>query len=532
MKLKLTALIIVIAAPLQAQQLLHQPTDASPPTTIPAPLLNEIDDPFFKIAIQSEPQPRSLTAVINTLLEGGRSDFQSFVVGEQIGRSALSTECGPSNRRMVISFNGTHAPSGIVLDNNVFFSVFMTPDNPVGDIEVVAWDATHGTYNYYKLEGGTWRFRNSSSELDTASSSHLSQGCLSCHVSGGPVMKEFTFPWNHWHSLPNTFEALYLFPGVQSWPIANTNFLGNRLNGAQILEVSIQSSLQRFADADIRDHIDTASDGSVLVSDLPNLIDSLFQPTELNLGSSNKTSGLDEGGLTDRATGALNIPDSFFVNIFQMRDIDLPVFGGLGLVTNVFTPGNLGLSLEEYEELLSDNSIGTECMPGRDTLFPWFGPEPSEFDRRMVERLNRRGVVDDAFIAAVLAIDVETPLFSQERASLLRHVPQEVRSPSLSQLPDTLRAVVIASLEAEANRSAAEDDFLTLLKNPDPVTELDTRVRGFLARTQEQLADPAARQTHLQQLFSRLLENREVFQTNPISAPLNEFTGLIPKPAN
>ncbi|MEX0329333.1 MAG: hypothetical protein AB3N07_11475 [Ruegeria sp.] len=532
MQLKSIALTIALATPVQAQQLLHQPTDGSAPSAMPAAILNQIDDPFFNIAIQASPQPLALTSLINVFLDGGRSDFQSFVVGEQIGRSALSTECGPSNRRMVISFTGTHAPSGAVLDNNVFFSVFMTPNGPVGDIEVLAWDAAHGTYNYYKLEGGSWRFRNSSNELKTASSGELSQGCLSCHVNGGPIMKEFTFPWNHWHSLPNTFEALYLFPGGQSWPVANTGFLGNRLTGAQILEVSIQSSLQRFTDAEVRSHIDTAADGTTTVSNLPGMLDSLFNPTELNLGSSNSTSGLDDGGITQRATGRLNIPDSFFVNIFQMRDIDLPVFGGLGLVTNVFTPDNLGLLVDEYEALLINSGVETSCMPGRDTLFPWFGPEPSEFDRRVVERLNRRGIVDDAFVAAVLAIDVETPLFSESRAALLKHVPQQISAPSVPQLPEALRSSVIANLEAEPNRSETEEDFLSLLRNADPVSELDARVRAFLTRTQNQLADPATRQPHLQELFARLLDNRAAFQTQEISAPLNEFPGLLPSPAN
>lgn len=528
MQLKLTALALAIAAPLQAQQLLHQPSDGSAPAPMPAALLSQLDDPFFNIVIQATPQPRALDTLITELLDGGRSDFQSFVVGEQIGRAELSTECGPSNRRMVLSFIGTHAPSGTVLDGNLFFSVFMTPNSPAGDIEVVAWDTTQSTYNYYKLQGGSWRFRNRSSELETASSADLSQGCLSCHVNGGPVMKEFTFPWNHWHSLPNTFQAPYLSPGAQSWPVANSGFLGNRLTGAQILEVSIQSSLQRFVDVDVRSRITAAADGSVRISGLPRLLDSLFQPTELNLGSANGTSGLDGGGITDRALGRINIPDSFFVNIFQMRDIDLPVFDGQGLVTNVFTPGNLGLSVDEYEGLLTDSDIETACMPGRDTLFPWFGPEPSEFDRRMVERLNKRGIVDDAFVAAVLAVDVETPLFSEARASLLRHVPEEASAASLPQLPGALRTAVIASLEAEPDRSAAEEDFLALLTGPDPVAALDTRVRAFLARTQDQLADPTTRQTHLRELFSRLLQNREAFQTHPVSQPLNEFPGLLP----
>ena len=515
--------------PMAAQDLFHQPTNASVPAPVPQGILDTISDPVFSIVIRADPQPRTPAAVINAMLEGGQSDFQSFVVGEQIGRPETSTpDCGSSLRRMVIAFTGSHAPSGTVLEGNVFLSLFLSPSGPGGDLEVLAWDQVNDAYNYYKLEQGTWRLRNRSSDLGTVSEADLSNGCLACHVNGAPVMKEFAFPWNHWHGLPNTFLASYLSPGQQSWPAAGSDFLGPRLTGAQNLESTIQSSVQRFVGKIVEDRIATAADGSVTVSGLPDLLDSLFETTELNLGSSNIKSGLDGGGLTQRATTPLNIPDSFFVNIAQMRDIDLPVFEGQGLVTEVFTPVGLGLSVTEYEALLTEFNISTECMPGRDTLFPWFGPEPSEFDRRMVERLNRRGILDDEFVASVLAVDVETPLFSQPRASLLSHIPESVTAPTRGQLPDALRTAVIESLQNTAPRSEPEEDFLSLLLSADPVGELDTRVQQLLDRTNTLLSDPVERAPHLRMLYARLIANRDAFRESEISIHLNEFPGLLP----
>lgn len=518
-----------LANAVHAQQLLHQPTDSSAPSAMPSDVLDRIDDPFFNLVIQASPQPKTLPDLINALLAGGGSaNFQSFVVGEQIGRAETSNECGLSARRMVIAFTGTHAPSGTVINENIFLSFFIVPNGPVGPIEVVSWDHTNGTYNYYKIEGGTWRFRNHSSDLDTHSKAELSNGCLACHVNGAPIMKEFTFPWNHWHGLPNTFEAPYLRPGAQSWPVANASILGSRLTGAQAIEAMVQSSIQRFINAQLDKKISTNGDGSVQVSDLPSLLDSLFQPTELNLGSSNTKSGLDGGGITQRASGRMNIPDSFFVNITQMRDIGLPVFASAGLVTEIFTPGDLGLTVDEYETLLIGAGIDTECMPGQDTLFAWFGPEASEFDRRMVERLRKRGVVDAGFVAAALAIDVETPLFSPERASLLRHVPESLSAPSRDVLPDALRATVVASLTSTTTRTAAEEDFLALLQSADPVSDLDARVRDYLSRTQATLSDSATRDAHLLTLFNRLLDNRNDFSSKEVSRRLKEFPGLLP----
>jgi len=523
-----TIFATVLAGTVQAQQLLHQPTNSSPPVPMPAEVLDRIDDPFFHIVVQASPQPKTLSALINTLLEGGRSEFQSFVVGEQIGRAETATECGPSARRLVISFIGSHAPSGTVLDGNIFLSVFLTPGGPGRSIEVMSWDPVNGTYNYYKLEGTNWRFRNHSTDINSASEVQLADSCLACHVNGGPVMKEFTFPWNHWHGLSNTFLATYLASGTQSWPVANADFLGRRLTGAQVLEATVQSSIKRFINALNAQQTNTDDDGEITITNLRALLDSLFQPTELNLGSSNVKSGLDGGGLTVRSVGRMNIPDSFFVNIFQMRDIDLPLFEGQGLVTEVFTPGDLGFTVDEYEALLTGSGVDTACMPGRDTLFAWFGPEPSEFDRRMVERLQKSGVVDKGFVAAVLAVDVEEPLFSDARASLLRHVPKSISAPSRALLADVLRAAVIASLEATATRSAVEEDFLMLLRSANPVTELNTRVQNYISRTQTLLADPTTRDAHLRDLFNRLLRNRQTFRSNAVSRPLNEFLGLLP----
>ena len=521
-------LALALSGPVTAQDLLHQPTDGSAPGPMPQHLLDQLDDPFFNAVIQANPQPLSLTASISAMLEGGQSDFESFVVDEQIGRPEITTpECGAAVHRMVISFTGTHAPSSTVLSGNVFISVFLAPSGPFGNLEVLAWDQTHRTYNYYKLEGGSWRLRNRSVDLATTPANDLEDGCLACHVNGGPIMKEFAFPWNHWHGLPITFTADYLRPGPQSWPVADSDLFGQRFAGAEVLETTIQSSLQRFADTLIDEKVETLADGTTTVTGIPDLIDSLFRPTELNLGSSNTKSGLDGGGLTQRPVRSMNIPDSFFVNIAQMRDIGLPVFQGQGLITEVFTPGNLGLTVSEYEDLLAEFDISTPCMPGRDTLFAWFGSEPSEFDRRMVERLNRRDIVDDGFVAAALAVDVETPLFSDARASLLAHVPDSIAAPSQGLLASVLRDEVIASLEVDPDRTEAEEDFLALLQG-DAVGELDRRVRDFIARTRDALSEDARRMPHLRELYGNLIENRLDFLQSDISTRLAEFPGLFP----
>jgi hypothetical protein len=413
-----------IAGTASAQQLLHQPTDQAMPTPLSPSLRAELDDPFFRIVLEPRPDAISLGAIVSLMTEGSLSSFKTFVVGEQIGRPEAvianpEPGCGPPGRRVVISFEGFHQPSGRALDSNAFISTFISPQGQVGDLEVLSWDGSHATYNYYKMQGGTWRLRNRSIDLVTEDEATLSSGCLACHVNGGPIMKEFCFPWNHWHSF--AFKARYLTPGSPlTWSIANDPLLQPRPGEAQEFEQIIASSLSRFTSSLIDERLSVAADGSVTVAGLRDLVDSLYMPTQLNLVSSPAISGLDGGGLTDRNPEPMQIPDSFFVSVMQMRDIDLPIFQGQPLVTGVFAPGVLGVSLGEYEDLLQTFAIDTRCMPGPDTVFAWFGPEPSEFDRRMVERLTRRGVIDRELVAATLAVDVGEPLFSESRASFAR----------------------------------------------------------------------------------------------------------------
>ncbi len=523
---------MLAASNVHGQSIFLQESEGATPVPLPDPVRAELDDPFLTIALDRADQPRSLPALVAALTEGGQASVTSFVVGEQIGRpEQVLPGCGQALRRLVLSFDGTHAPSGTPLASNVFVSTFLTPSGIVGDLEVMGWDQTHGAYNYYKLESDTWRFRNSSRELSGAPGAFHGDGCLACHVNGGPVMKEFTFPWNNWHGFPTTFVAPYLQPGSPgAWPSASDPLVA-RMESAAVLEVLVDSSLQRFAGSLIEARIDTASDGSVAVTGLRQLADSLFMPTELNLGSSITKSGLDEGGLTTPAVTPIPIPDMFFANIAQLRDLEIPVLQGQGLVTQIFTPGSLGLTLDEYQTLLAEFDIDTDCMPGRDTLFAWFGPEPSEFDRRMVERLVKRRVLDETLVAATLAIDVGQPLFSEARAALFTHLPDQVSAPDRAALPGAVRAAVIASLEATPARTDAEEDYLGLLKG-DALPELNRRVEAWRDEVRDRLdpSDPVARMAALRALFQQLIDNRAAFESAEISARLAEFPGLFPTP--
>ena len=447
---------------------------------------------------------------------------------------------------MVIAFGGTNAATGIALDGNLFFSAFFNANGATAsNLEVLSWDATNGTYNYYKFDRRVkndqlsarrvWKLRNISSELDRLPAGQARAGCLACHVNGAPVMKELSFPWNNWDSV--RFNARYLKPGQSApnveWPIARGLLLENNLRGAEQLEVIVQSTMQRFADRLIEKQVTTNADGTVNVSGIRKLLDSLFMATELNLASSSTISGLDGGPLTQRATTRLPIPDSFFVNIEMMRDINVPVVAGSQGVPRIFAADNRAPTLTEYQTLVSDRGLETRCLHGPDTVFPWFGPEVAEFDRRMVARLLNKGIIDAGLIASALAVDLRNPMFSMQRASLFRHVPDQLTNLPVGSAATQLRASVVTSLRSvlAANRTRAERDFLAILESSDPVSELNQRVSTYRdeIRTALDPDSPATRAQMLEGLFDKLLSNRRRFRQEDVSHRLNEFDDLFPE---
>ncbi|MEL6205909.1 MAG: hypothetical protein AAFR47_11440, partial [Pseudomonadota bacterium] len=84
MRSLLLAVLLALPGAASAQPLLHQPTESAAPVPLPAAIQAQLDDPFFRIVLERQPDAVSLDAVIATLTEGGRSEFSAFVVGEQI----------------------------------------------------------------------------------------------------------------------------------------------------------------------------------------------------------------------------------------------------------------------------------------------------------------------------------------------------------------------------------------------------------------------------------------------------------------
>lgn len=505
--------------------------------------LNELGDPLFVLLLKTQPQENRLDKILETI-QGQTGQRRLFVVDEKIVDPAPG-----QTRRVVMAFTGTNQNQR--LDPNVTLSFFFTSNGFLTDsIEAWGWDNTQGRYNYYKLDrqGGaptpTWKFRGSSVDADEKTPQLRERTCLVCHINGGPVMKELLFPWNNWHSARSP--ATYLQTSAnQRWPIADSP-LFRELKGAEDLETTfLLPSIRQFNDRRIDALIRRDSSGTPQtfpgqrqeIIDAPRLLRPLLETTEYNLISSAQFSGLHP--IPQIGTGPaepIKVPDSFFLNANLLAGGGATNYAGLG-VSEARTFGTLlQLSPDEYRGAVERAGTKVGARPG-DTNFAWFVPEASHIDNHLVDKLVQRGVITKEFTAAVLALDVENPVFSKKTPLLKSFIPATFQFTPVTAgaapatHPDALTETVIQNLQAASPPAGSvAADFLVLLQSANPVQILQQRVNDYRARVDSRLGGGQTRQEEIDRLFQLMIARRLAAKNHPVLGPLAEFSELFPLP--
>jgi len=507
--------------------------------------LASLGDPFFEIVLAKHADVTALDQ-IEALLQPDASQRETFVVDEDIANPELG-----QSRRSVLVFRGTNPTTGAVLQPNVMLSVVFSSDSFSDEpeaIEAWGWDARRFRYNYYKLDRTgllnrplAWKFRGSSVGADLLSREEREGTCLECHVNGAPIMKEFAFPWNNWNSFK--FPATYL---QTTWPARTSPRLSAAaLKSAEVLETEfMRDAIANFNDTRITAALERRADGGgpqtnpageVELFEARRVLRSLFETTEVNLISSGQLSGMHRfpGGGAGAPAAAVAVPSTFFLNANLIAGGGPTGYLGLGLTEAREFERKVRLEPAEYSALV--NAKGLRLGGERsDANFAWFVPEPSHVDNSMVDRLMRRGAVTPHFVAAVMAIDLRTPVLSTVRPELLRFVPERYAfrptNGAAATEPHPLTTAVIAALRAEGAAAGAPQDFLNLLEAPDAVAKLKAAVGTYLAEVQEKL-NGAARQAELGILMDAAIEARRDLKEHEVLKSLDE-TGdrLLPLP--
>lgn len=302
-----------------------------------------------------------------------------------------------------------------------FFGHFTTAENNqvVADqeptkgkllIELIAWDQVKNLFNFYELigtgKGAQWFYRGDSADIladnaflylnSKAPNFGSTLRCSACHTSGGPIMKEMAAPHNDWwtESRPLSFAPNSVSPEISNWL--------QKLRDASELSESVRKGIIRLESS-------SQYQNARQKISLQATLRPLFCETEINLESD--TVPLDE------IESRVQIPSGFIVNPLLAK-------------------GSLSVSGSMYERLLNSFGMQFPETDRRDADHPWLVPVKGYSDLIAIESLIARRIVTDEFVADVLAVDFEKPLFSAKRCSLLKLVP----ATGLAQFPDQLKA--------------------------------------------------------------------------------------------
>lgn len=524
--------------------LLEQRQNKSEVQQIASSTLASLGDPFFKLVLKDRADVTNL-AEIEKLIKGASGEEKTFVVSEAIADANPRRNSELATRRAVLTFTGKN--QGERLENvmlSVSFNSEQFPDEQ--SIEALGWDSKQGRYNYYNLDKqGTpkrlsWKFRNSSVQADLLQPNQRTGTCLQCHINGAPVMKELGLPWNNWHS--SSFSADYL---QLRWKAGTNSRIGENLSGAEELETGLilpainQFNEKRIAEGIARNNNGssiTNPDGSQEVIQGKRLLRPLFETTEFNLISSRQEVGKLHPFASTPTPGPftnVEIPNTFFLNANLIGGSTPSIAKGLGIAESMGFSKIGTVKPEEYRQLLARSGVRLDGKPG-DANFAWFVPEASHIDNSIIELLMNRGVLTPEFVAAVMAIDLETPVFSSKRKELLQFIPEKFsfqpqnsgKDPvNLKRYPDDLTRKVIAAIEkANSPSNSTAGEFLTILKNNNPLQILKERIQVYRKTIDQKLnkSDLATRQAELQRLYDVAIARRQAVFNDPVLANLNE----------
>jgi hypothetical protein len=536
---------------------MRQARDGNPAENLSSAEMNSLADPLFELVLKQNAHVTNLVE-LEQLIQPSPDDCHTFVVDERIADPTRG-----QSRRTVLTFTGSN--KGQILSPNVMLSVFFDSesfsDTPT-DIEAWGWDNHRSRYNYYKMDNSgmpdgrlSWKFRVSSEGADLLNASDRKNTCLACHINGAPIMKELSFPWNNWHSFKS--QATYLTASStpeKRWPVAdNQRLKGSRLKGAESLEVDgILPAITQFnnrrvnsvlAKRDTDGNIAVDSNNLVQVVEGRRILKALFFTTEYNIISADQKSGLHPfpSISTKGPDEPVFLPNTFFLNANLIGGGTPASYKGLGIKRAQQFRDVAKITPAEYRLLIQESGVQLGGRKPGDSDFAWLVPEPSHVDNDLVDRLMRRGFITPQFVAAVLAIDLETPILSTNRESLFQFVPDRFRfkpidpstdAPDFSRHPDELTQKVIVALEnSHPTTGSPAAEFLELLNNEDPVKLLEQRIEAYRSRVAKALGNDQTRGAELKRLLQVAILRRNAVLQNNVLRTINE-TGnrLFPMP--
>ncbi|MFE0378120.1 hypothetical protein ACFW1M_21605 [Streptomyces inhibens] len=329
-------------------------------------------------------------------------------------------------------------------------------------LQVAAWDDTHQLFNYYMRIAPAWVWTGNS--WDALAPGSRGRGCFDSHINGSVVMKELKQPWPNWQSQSAAIQL------AEDDPLRD-NPLYQRVIGAENLESTIRSQINRWTRARLRA---VTADGTVQHPD--HLLRQLFTTTAVNLTSTATQSASIRPG-----DDPLPLPMGFWLNNDALLDdLELEVEAAVPATTTA----RYAHSLETFGFRLEEKASGFS-RPG-DTFFAFVVPEAALEDNTVVRVLCEQGLISRKFAACVLMVDFPNPVFSPDRARLMRYVP--TTATAADAVGDQL-AHRILDAAAELPADSPEGRFAAHWNRPDATwrTDFSRRLTDYLEKVQQRI---------------------------------------------
>jgi hypothetical protein len=357
--------------------------------------------------------------------------------------------------------------------------------NPLSDnlmIELIAWDPSKGLFNFYELIGkgaqkGGWHYRGDSRDiLADTESLHLPRPsgqsafgnrlrCSGCHLAGGPIMKELTLPHNDWWLKTRPL------PLAENKPDPTLSIFLSQLQNASVLSQHVQTGMLQLLNSPTYQGIPRS---------LQTQLRPLFCPEELNLESDSQP--LAETG------SEIEIPASALLDLrWQQKDL------------KVSTQAYLA-ALKQLKSRFPETELP-------DADHAWLSPVKAWSDQAAIDRLQQKGLIDEEFIADVLAVDLVRPVVSEQRCGLLQYVP--------TQWSPDWQAKLRQNLSRHTTPAALQ--LFRHLRDPSFNQQShQAKAKQFLQACQQRLNSPEGLQDLLQFLAAqRLAISKSEISSNP-----------------
>ncbi|MFF2041755.1 hypothetical protein ACFVVX_15075 [Kitasatospora sp. NPDC058170] len=369
-------------------------------------------------------------------------------------------------------------------------------------LQVAAWDADAGVFNYYSRISPSWVWSGDS--WAALAEGSRGRGCFDSHINGSVVMKELALPWSNWQSQAATINLPANSP-VRADP------LFAQVVGAENLELTVRALVGRWTAARLAAVTRT---GTVERPD--HLLRQLFTTTSVNLSSS----AVQSAAVTP-ASQDFPLPVGFWLNGDALiNDLALPV-----TATVPRAPAARYLAgLRTFGFRLQEKATG--FRRSGDTFFAFVVPEAAFEDNDVVRRMVQSGLLPAKFAACALMVDFTNPIFSTDRARLMAYVPTGP-APAAGLAEEIARAITKAADALPATSPEARFAADWALPDADWPQTFAGRIDAYLGEVSARIGTSSGFEDYLRLAESR----RRDFKT----MRLNEFELTLPAtniPAN